>query len=169
VCCFTHNDPAYPGELAASDQWRCRCGTPSISGQCQRKATGEDLLCDTCRGQQFAPPRTADDATYGGGGAAVTDLRYPGRAEREGLINRGPMYERDAASDWLPPGTPGMEIDAGLDYMREQVQRRLAATPVDGEPGKFWVSPDQWRRAINPDDLPPASPIDYWPPPPEGT
>lgn len=47
MCCWTHGDlQAYPGELAASDDWRCRCG---CAPACRRKATGEDLLCDHCR------------------------------------------------------------------------------------------------------------------------
>jgi hypothetical protein len=56
MCCNTHADRdaldrAHQVDvdalLAPSEAWRCRCS--QTSARCQRKATGEDLLCDWCR------------------------------------------------------------------------------------------------------------------------
>lgn len=51
MCCYTHGNSAYPGEMAANDKWRCRCSLGGEAVPCERKATGEDLLCSVCRNE----------------------------------------------------------------------------------------------------------------------
>jgi hypothetical protein len=47
MCCFTHGNPAVPGELASDARLRCRCSCGGVP--CLRQASAEDFLCDACR------------------------------------------------------------------------------------------------------------------------
>ena len=107
MCCWTHNDPCYPGPLASEtvdDRCRCPCGGEQMP--CQRRATEEDIRCDVCAGririsEHVEQQRPVDP--------------NPGwqRFERPVVIE--PAWEPDIILPWqdplsppgAPPGMPG--------------------------------------------------------------
>jgi hypothetical protein len=111
MCCNTHADRdaldrAHQVDvdalLAPSEAWRCRC--PQTSARCERKATGEDLLCDWCRtvdhmafcasvsGELAVSPYASGTDWYAAGRVGAFEFSLPLRYERS-LIGRYPVVQ----------------------------------------------------------------------------
>lgn len=112
MCCWTHGDPRYPGELAPGEEWRCQCGAGGVlvdteGGKtdlgvpvCTRKATGEDLLCDVCRdGDDLRPVTTDEDRPQWEGGGVVQPPPLPAWGQA--------------------PVDPRTDFQASAEYMRK--------------------------------------------------
>jgi hypothetical protein len=158
MCCVTHpyrdrldqalareqgTLPAFEMLMAESEDFRCRC---SLTEQpCQRRSTGEDLICDWCRqtdheawaranlpaalGGQADLPRNYDGPLVGS--AAFDEAwAYPADFYQAGVVGNFSFAPGPARFEF-----PADALGNGLAGMRISVEGSLAPAEIKSIPG----------------------------------
>ena len=106
MCCWTHNDPLYPGPVASEtvdDRCRCPCGGPLVP--CRRRATEEDIRCDVCAGRIPAPEPAQLKQQAAKRWAAERQAEIDRWAAEHPVVIKPEWLE--GVRLWPPPETPG--------------------------------------------------------------
>jgi hypothetical protein len=153
MCCVTHpyrdqldqalalcqgTLPAFEALMAESEDFRCRCSLAKQS--CQRRATGEDLICDWCRQTDHEAWARANLPTALGGQADLP-RNYDGLLVSSAALDEVRAYSADFYQSGVvgnfsfAPGPAPFEfpVDAfrnGLAGMRISVEGSLAPAEI---------------------------------------